>query len=578
MTTGYLQFDERYAALFWTHVADGLERLEPLSEDSRVSVSLYDSPGLTLSVVVGDQHPEGVMTWLQRAHDAIGGSSLIAGIVGGSRMPPGTDCYLFRAPLNALSESALRLILADDAAFFLFRADKSEIYLLVSSTQGLNLLRRLPRLSTPVTGLVPRKLSSRPPLLKRSSQPYDPIAAQIGEVMKSSNVALKQQLKELRRTWHQRVSQDAPVELLSAEAELDKLIRDVTETQNAVLSTEEGDGRFLSLFDMAAGWINLMSEMSARLISQLTDYDEPPDPWKSLVCFSETIPRLVLVAARRFCRELLERSNLLNQFDILPVFGENFMITAKMFPPIGLSAEAKPGKGTLIVCVPRQLRFRLGAMPVLAHEVAHIIARQDVELIRAVATGDKRFGSATLRDVFEQLALPEAPMGYDEERDYLETLPTAFRWAEEILSDLVAASLCGPAYLYSISRFAIGTLSQLEGRGRPSETHPPFSKRLALCIGLLESTGFEVPFRSRYLRLRHESLAPDLCHRIVSLVRTPYLAPEHSTAVNEVKAHLLAGKTVEASPVQVFNALWDAVVRKHGYVNEIAMALSLKGI
>jgi len=65
-------------------------------------------------------------------------------------------------------------------------------------------------------------------------------------------------------------------------------------------------------------------------------------------------------------------------------------------------------------------------------------------------------------------------------------------------------------------------------------------------------------------------------YQLKQLVREPYETSDHERACVELKKQLSNGETVCAKPVSIINVLWDSVIRKDVYINEMAMLFSLQ--
>ena len=584
MIRDLLQFDDRYAALFWSHVPRAAENTVKLCEDAALEIWIYESPSLTVCIALGDQHTESVIGWLQKAHDTVEGSSLLAGVIlAGAKSPPPSECYLFRTSSKQVSDASLQGIVSGGQSFCLYGSASDEIYIFVTSSAGLDLVRRFPELCSPHTGLVFRISSVLKLPEKQAGKPYDPIEAQISEVRYRTPVALRQQIKELKEAWVKRLEEEPPPELLRLEEELDYHLGDLPQW----LESMEDNGKALSLHvDRLALWMAAAFEQNASLMSALDDYSEPVDPWVRPVSYSCHAHHLVLMGTRRLLSELLDRAGISGSTKVIPAFGDTLSLGSWqiLHPAAVTRSKSLPlTKRTVITLLSRRFKLRAGVLPLLAHQVAHQIVDAEDDLTLQIANGAYGGESATLRSLFEERGLHAESGGATSEAALsvvmarAQQLQTAVRWAREILSDLVAVALSGPAFVYAFSRFSGATLRESIEEVPQRETFPPFLKRVTVCLEFLESLGFRVPYRSRYLDLKVEPFAHDLAARIRALVRMPYLPAEHERAVGEIKARLADGRPVSAPPTLILNALWDSVVRKDAYINELAMVLSLRG-
>ncbi len=577
MTIFEHKFDERYAGLFWSSSIDAAEKIERIDHDPSVKVWIYESPNLTLCVLIGDQHTESIMSWLHVAHQEIEGSSFIAGIfLGKEKTPPSSESYVFRVPLDRLSKSNQKILLNNN--FSLFNPQDANAYLIIPSLVGLNLYRNFKKLGSPLaTGLIFSKCSEKPreppaDIKKTPQKTYDPIGSQIGEVLYRQSVSLKEQMNDAKRAWVKKMGQDPPAELNKLNMTLDELIDFLAATKAKGSLTHDQKIMLLQKIDDTASLIRFSSSRFADLITKLNEFNVPPDPWKSHVPYTEIICPLVLTAAKQFTEELLDRSNMSTRLSIIIGFGHDFsteplLSSHSSTHPFGSDITGDLPHQILLTTMPVQFRFRLGALPALAHEVAHVIVNFSQK-----TSGDKikKISKILEEEIYGKEMVKYFKLFEEKGKTEDERLSIIF----EILCDLVATSLSGPAYLYSVCRFATGTLSEFR-KTDLDKTDSLFAKRILFCGSLLNSIGFILHFTSQYLDLDYKPLPQELWQQVISLVERPYLPQEHEK-IEEIKSQLALGKPVKAPPTLILNALWDAVVRKAAYINEIAVLTSLQ--
>jgi len=464
----------------------------------------------------------------------------------------------------------------------IFNPVSAELILLTKSSFGISLSRKFPLLDVPVTGLVPIQFSKVQPA-KHKRKKYDPIAAQIGELLNRSTVSAREQFQDLRRAWRERFKQEPPDEITLFDTALDNIIADLSFSRRDLSSEQFDKSRLGESVSFAAGAIHSLSEGCSKLRRQLDDYAQPPDLWTQSVSYGDLARPCFLGAANRFAEELVKRAGFFNSPNIISVLGESFALASLANSIESLAHIPQSSPSLHILYLPSQLKLRFGSLPVLAHEIGHIFFKDGsnhaTELLARMYSGRLEIFRELTNELDRTVTKYEGnridQSNFERQRLRVKRATIGFAWMTEILCDLIACALSGPSYLYSISRFVTGTFSEFVGERRFTETHPSFVERVILCIEFLKSTGFEVSFVSDYLDSSRLAFPTDLAQEISSLVKQPYSCREHSRAVGEVKQRLMEGRPVKESPILILNALWDGVMRNGDYVNEIAVVVSL---
>ncbi len=571
MSYDNLQLNKEYAGVFITKEIPRVDSFEHELLKGSVSVWLYESPELIISIVIGDEHTEPVLQWLQTAHDVVAGSSMIAGIwAGGTHHPSESASYLFRIRIDQLDLNELQAVAKESDLFCLVLSFAEELCILTDGTTGLKLLRIFTNIPKPITGFALRATRKTVEHKKSSSRPYDPIGSQVSEVVSRMSVALEQQLKETTSLWRIATNQDPPVELLSLEQELRHHIQQLTESLRSARTDPERKPPLLEQVDVLARWMRAISQNSAKLQNQLKDYMPPEDPWIYYKTYIELSTPLVLRAARNYMSELKDRTGLLKQSFILS-FGDEISFQEEIFPDMPNIYRHTKDR-VIIFSLPRELKLRLGAFPVVAHQVAHQVVKLRIGSVRELIS--KKPEDSLLQEIIKVFDNKPEQSANVQDHDPINNLEDFTRWAEELVCDLIATTVAGPAYVCAMARFATGTLSDFIGRGSSTLSFPSYSSRVLVCLRFLNSLGFNIPFSSEYLVSDIKPLEEDFVKGIVALVPNPYTV-EQNKELGRIQAELMAGRIVKASPVQILNAIWDAVIRKSGYVNEISTLISL---
>jgi hypothetical protein len=464
--------DERYAALFVSGSQDSHQQLSRLAQDAPISLYAYQSPVGVICIAIAGQHPEPLTNWLRKIQEAVPGSSFFISIVSPKlRLPPTSEAWLFQSKIVQVEEDSLVYENVRGAYFCFLDVFRNDFYLLSPSFVGFDVLRLFPMLGEPRRELVPIIAKQVPQVVHRSQRVYDPIEANAREVLSSSVESLKQILGELKKTWSSKVAIDIPFEILRAEEELDHASEYLRATFAKEFKTSTLSNSFMYSLDRLASWIATVSAESARLIEQLNAQEDIKDPWTSRVTYKPIIDKLVLNATRIYCTDLVSRGNLPISIDFVPTYSEGFSILNGLLSQLGLQTineseekwrHDKP-KRSMLLSIPYWLRHRLGALPVFGHSIGHLFASENMEL-------EKTFAEMLYGIVFNKRLINEwetfhracseilvkLKMEDSDENNMVQQIQKEHIiakmtfWTRDLLADLIATLLQGPAYVYSL--------------------------------------------------------------------------------------------------------------------------------
>jgi hypothetical protein len=275
---------------------------------------------------------------------------------------------------------------------------------------------------------------------------------------------------------------------------------------------------------------------------------------------------MILDAAGRFAHEIADRAGLADAIRVIPAFGERFALVRPW--SIFESDKRPPGPATTMALLPRSCQLRLGSIPVIAHAIMHeLVQQKGPPLIEEFLAESGEL--AGIDDLVQNLSSSWAGI------KNAGKVQEVWARAEELVCDLFACTVCGPAYFYSMVRFVSGTLSDFVRPSKSAGTRLPFSKRCATCFRVLRGLGFEMSFHSDYFRTDVVPAPDSFCRWLNDKVSRPYMAHENTALLDACERELSEGKPSNADPVTLLNAVWRAVVRKGPYLNEIALLLSL---
>lgn len=211
-----------------------------------------------------------------------------------------------------------------------------------------------------------------------------------------------------------------------------------------------------------------------------------------------------------------------------------------------------------VIELPITISPRLGLLPVVYHLISHPVAE---EMARTRIVNSPALNK-WIREIFSETKESECCRSGDR----------IFVLAREILADLIAAEIAGPAYLYAFLR-----AFPFEEKLCLDSFHE-LKQRVCLISDFLCSKGFNV--ESDVLPVGHldmpDHLSPSISELISELTLSSHYSPAtHESILRSVKPALVLGDVIPTKPSFVTNALWDAVLNRSDYLNENAAFLSI---
>ena len=404
-------------------------------------------------------------------------------------------------------------------------------------------------LQGPILTRVGRKGSQAP-----SGGPYDPLTARVREILRVVIPDCVERLQELRARC-ERAARDVEAEagfhwILFHALTYEEALR-IKQRELARL-VRTSPPNLLQLADDAAGDI-------VAATSFLSEAEQLLSPWEP-----SAAPRLqapveapTLRAAQRVTEDVHLAIRRLMGPRIAVVAPGPFGGGERLATSLPWSDKEGRGAGEVWrVGFPYSQVTRIGAHPLLAHEVARIGLWSNP----TVWIGPLfRFHESPGRPAW----LPRLP-----EADQEPAGKSAALHLATLAADVVAAAIMGPAYLYAFARFVTEPASEVHlGSTRAGM----MVARLALCAATLDHLGTPYHFRSSLLEEMPRMEPPRaLLKALLAPVEQPYGAAHHKRAVGSVQRELLEGRIPAAPPRVILNALWDAVIHKKGYANEAA--------
>jgi hypothetical protein len=555
-----LTFDGRYAAIFI-----GRGPLEPLMQVEvplGLDLATYRSPNVALSVLIGAEHLEPALRWLRDAHNTCAGASFLAEIFNTkSSIPTASHCHLIRAPFAELDDSlAEKLVSHNVLCARLPFSD--ELLILCSAETGT-------RLCVAHTGLrsqadfglqLVASRSTPVPVGQEPTGTYDPVGAQANETLRRTSVTFDDNLSDVRRLLREQLGIDPPAELHDVDQEVR---RHLSNARRLFAKLDAGGGDedlAATTLDIAARLGTDYTERLAGIADQLRVHVEVPNPWTNAVTYARVAEPLALRAVRAVVGDIADALVSANPpRALVPVLGKQFAAQAGVLGELEWRGDA-PGVMGMLVSFPRRLVLRAGALPVLANPVT--VATCDIETpARELSLGDLTKAGEALG-----VRLDGGPASTAEDA------AGALSRAEVLLCDLVAVCVAGPAYVFSLARFQTGSMSG-GAATLPAERAPALDERIRACLRLLRRLRVQIPFASRYVADDRMPCNKQLADTVLGLVRERY--DGRQSRLRPVIKALRKGEIVDEPPSLLLNALWDAVVRRSGYLNEVALYESL---
>lgn len=384
-----------------------------------------------------------------------------------------------------------------------------------------------------------------------SNDQYDPITAQLRELACSKIPFLISKIDDLSLNWTKVFDIKMPNDIMI----LKDLNNDYIRLINKLIKSPYKDSSIFEKVQKIARNVEANLELCERYMYGLEFYKDSEDCYCETVRYDKRVSYTFLKAFKQFADELITRLHLENDYVAYPFFSiYNDIYIQKTFMLFTVDPLPKQSQQVIPLFIPNSVNLRLGCLPLIAHLLSHLIISNELLLhfIELIKVNDL--------DLICDMQLGE--------RKNLQTI-------EEVFADLIASAICGPAYVFALSRFALGTISDFDTPTPWVGDHPPLPIRLGYCLGFLHSMGFDILFQSNYdksiviKRLSSNTIAflKDLLH--------PYKRIDHNRATKSVKKILMQGTPVNEEATIILNALWDGVSRKSGYVDEYAALYSI---
>lgn len=523
---------------------------EKLKEEQPAGVGAwyFEHEGGALWIASGGEHAEPVTDWLHDAHLVFRCTTMLAAVLDNGATSPPADAFFFhirRRDISAVHEKLLR----DSFTVYLPHCDEFLIFTPFArywEADEAHILR------SRVTVNARLAFDPPPPRPPRPGE-YDPIEAQIREVLGSVSETARQAATDLASDWEEILGPPVPADIGNLKQEIEREKHRVRDLWHGARKT---GADISSEIDQYAHSLKSMRRAAFDLRNGIRDYEWPP---RQHATYESVATPLMLRALQRYAADLAAPLGI-DRY-LLPLIGEEFGALS-VLPPAPAGA-----KKTEPIEVPPEIRLRLGALPMIAHPVVRLMDAEVGDIANAIGRI-----SANEQPWIAELRLHI--LGRDEQSISFEDLHARMqRSAREIAADLLAAAVAGPPYVFAMARFAVGNLGESLRGPVPAGDRPPFRLRLAIVLGALEALGHITRFNSSYY-----SHAPvELPDSILAVVRkaTANILPVDEPKIVEITTCLKTGRVATGRPTEIVTALWRAVAGRTGYLNEIAALVSV---
>jgi hypothetical protein len=527
---------------------------------------LFDHAQGALWIAIAGEHAEPLTAWLDAIHDQFSCTTMLAALVNNGVNAPPAHVYAFTIPRRSLTPPIEGLI---SRAFTLYLPHTDEFQVLAEPSLALSLKEKLHSLPKLITGLTCRPSAEGPlvPPAVRVSSPgrYDPVEAQFREVLGPIADSARRAARDLVTDWNEILGPPVPADILELESAVLAETKVIQQLHTASPTCEQGS-TLLSAVDRHARNLREMRRMAFDLSSRIREYEWPPT---HRATYERVAAPLTLRALQQYTLDIAGQLDL-HDYTFLPIVGRHFATTTRSFRSTRHLPERRENTA-IVIEVPAEIRLRLGALPMITHEVVAVMTEK-LDAIASSLVGLDRLQFPELHAL-----LPKLRVRNDRELDseVERHRHGVRRVGRELAANLLAAAVAGPAFIFAMARFAAGAgpaAVAVEAR----EELLPLRSRLSACIGILDALERPAGFISSYL----PETGMKLPGEIISIVRESISAaePPSENEICRITEALRAGRVVDAPPTFILDALWRGVATRSGYLHEIAALVSVAGV
>lgn len=528
---------------------------QDLKHDPKAEFSYFANETEGLWLGFSGEHIDPLADWFLSSHRVVECRSTVAAVLATTAMlPNGTIDALF-VDRTKVSADTLDAIVQKHYTIYLAHSD--ELLVLVAESTDLQVEVKERVASLRLRHRVEKNNPSDEELKRQAEkkrQPYDPIFKQIQEVTDTIGASAKQAASDLVHDWRAILRAEPPDDLQKSEEEIQYTIDRIRDLSRTARHDD------LPAIDDLAASLRAKRRAAFGLYTNLRDFEWPPSP--PTMTYERAATSLMLRAVRRYSREVARKLDV-DDYNFMPVVGQDYDLHPGLFAVRYKGHATLMTYQTVLIEFPAEIRLRLGALPAIAHQIARMRAREVERIADLLAEHED---SPDLHGLFR------ANHGHhttDEERERHEE--SAREKGKQLAADLLAAAAIGPQYVFAIARFAIGTLGDFGTEILEHHSRLTMSARISACLQYLGP--FSPEFVSPYFTRIPHKLPRQVVDIVRRVVKDVGIDEGEVTRVAEI---LRDGRIVmDASPITVLAALWNGVVRRSGYIHEIAALISI---
>ena len=515
---------------------------------SKIGAWYFEHDHGVVWIASGGEHAEPLTEWLHNAHLVLRCTTMLAAVVNNGAKQPPRNGFLFYIDRRSMTDAQEQLL---QGSYTIYLPHCDQFMVLAEFKRYWEVKQTSSRLHA--GQVVNSRAAFRPPA-PRLPRPghYDPIEAQIREVLGSVSETARQAASDLLADWKESLGEPIPGDIQNLQTQIDDEKRRILEARDD--ATPDLD--LSTKIDSCAQSLRSMRRTAFELRARIRDYEWSPHRHAT---YEKVSTPMMLRALQRYAADLAEQLGI-NSY-LLPVVGEEFSTSTEMpVAPLGT-------RKTDVIEVPPEIRLRLGAVPMIAHPVVQLLGDRLENLVKAIVEiSPKRYPHlANVVPRFEESGKSYVFGDFELHR------PRQRRVALDVAADLVSCVITGPPYVFARARFAVGNLG--EPAAAAPEDSPSFRLRLGMCLGLLKAIGREAEFNSVYYKQGPLEIPDNVVKEVKKIPRLTRRWPEANIAA--ITNDLRAGRIVRAHPTAILIALWRAVAARSGYLNEVAALVSV---
>jgi len=286
------------------HTTDDHFRLLESRLPKGIAVWYYGHVEGSLWIATADEHADSVTTWLHEAHRAMPCTTTLAVLLDNGMVTPpiGSVAYFYRMGRKAMVDDAVQF-LKDCFAIYLLQSDE---FLIISEIDHA-LARHSKSTGLPHPITVHRQHDCVSETRVRLQGAYDPLDAQIGEVLGPITDSAKQAAADLAIAWTEHLNSPVADDVQNMETlieeERQRLLR-----LRRIVRHKRSQGDFIVEIDRYAQLVRSLRWNACDLRGKIREYKRPG--WRNLETYEDAVTPLILRALHRYTNDIVEQLGL----------------------------------------------------------------------------------------------------------------------------------------------------------------------------------------------------------------------------------------------------------------------------